>query len=148
MAGTSHKSKQDGLVGSSHDDLASHGNEEHQTQPRSSAPITGYKRQRTKAVIARGKRPDDIISNENSNESQAADVGNKNVEGADVDQPPKPKRQKKGGTEGRRNRASPARLCKLNKDLVPDQKGSSLEKNLVAFWILQRVACPEILASG
>ena len=131
MAGTSHKSKQDGPAGSSHDDLASHGNEEHQTQvctcsgsfmfflyitefvffpflliyvvsifqPRSSAPITGYKRQRTKAVIARGKRPDDIISNENSNESQAADAGNKNVEGADVDQPPKAKRQKTGGTE-------------------------------------------------
>ena len=32
MAGTSHKSKQDGPAGSSHDDLASHGNEEHQTQ--------------------------------------------------------------------------------------------------------------------
>ena len=130
MAGTSHKSKQDGPAGSSHDDLASHGNEEHQTQvctcsgsfmfflyitefvfhflliyvvsifqPRSSAPITGYKRMRTKAVAARGKRPDDIISNENSNESQAADAGNKNVECADVDQPPKAKRQKTGGTE-------------------------------------------------
>ena len=123
MAGTSHKSKQDGPAGSSHDDLASHGDEEHQTQvctcsgvfyvltvhkrfcfpflfifvvsifqPRSSAPITGYKRMRTKAVAARGKRPDDIISNENSNESQAADAGNKNVECADVDQPPKAKR--------------------------------------------------------
>ena len=32
MAGTSHKSKEDGPTGSSHDDLASHGNEEHQTQ--------------------------------------------------------------------------------------------------------------------
>ena len=68
-------------------------------QPRSSAPITGYKRMRTKAVAARGKRPNDIISNENSNESQAADAGNKNVECADVDQPPKAKRQKTGGTE-------------------------------------------------
>ena len=64
-------------------------------QPRSSAPITGYKRQRTKAVIARGKRPDDIISNE----SQVTNAGNTNVEGADVDQPPKPKCQKTGGTE-------------------------------------------------
>ena len=122
MVGTSHKSKQDGPAGSSHDDLASHGNEEHQAQvctcsgsfmfflyitdfvfhflfifvvsifqPRSSAPITRYKRMRTKAIVSRGKRPDDIISNENSNESQAADAGNKNVEGADVDQPPKPK---------------------------------------------------------
>ena len=68
-------------------------------QPQSSAPIIGYKRQRIKAVIARGKRPDDIISNENSNESQAADAVNTNVEGADVDQPPKPKCQKMGGTE-------------------------------------------------
>ncbi|XBI37301.1 hypothetical protein VPH35_122653 [Triticum aestivum] len=148
MVGTSHKSKQDGPAGSSHDDLASHGNEEHQTQPRSSAPITGYKHMRTKAVITRRKRPDDIISNENSNESQAADAGNKNVEGADVDQPPKAKRQKTGGTEGRRNRASPARLFKLNKDLVLTKRVSSSEKNLVAFWTLQRVACPEILASG
>ena len=68
-------------------------------QPQSGAPIIGYKRQRIKAVIARGKRPDDIISNENSNKSQAADVGNANVEGADADQPPKPKRQKMVGTK-------------------------------------------------
>ena len=51
-----------------------------------------YKRQRTKAIIARGKRPDDIISNKNSNESQAAYAGNANVKGVDVDHPPKPKR--------------------------------------------------------
>ena len=38
-------------------------------QPQSGAPIIGYNRQRTKIVIAWGKRPDDIISNENSNES-------------------------------------------------------------------------------
>ncbi|XBI61373.1 hypothetical protein VPH35_042179 [Triticum aestivum] len=142
MAGTSRKSKQDGPAGSSHDDLASHGNEEHQAQPRSSAPITGYKRMRTKAVVSRGKRPDDIISNENSNESQTADAGNKNVEGADVEQPPKAKRQKTGGTEGRRNRASPARLFKLNKDLVPDQKGVIIGKEFGGILDLAASSMP------
>ena len=68
-------------------------------QPRSSAPITGVKRHRPKSIITRGKRPDDIISNENSNEGQAADAVNTNDEGADADQPPKPKCQKMGGTE-------------------------------------------------
>ena len=87
IAETSQKSKQDGPPGSSHDDIASHGNEEHQTKQ-----IIWYKCQRTKAIIARGQHPDDIITNENSNESQAADAGNANVKGADVDQPPKPKR--------------------------------------------------------
>ncbi|XBI46740.1 hypothetical protein VPH35_110898 [Triticum aestivum] len=143
MARTSHKSKQDGPAGSSHDDLASHGDEEHQTQPRSSAPITGYKRMRTKAADARGKRPDDIISNENSNESQPADAGNKNVECADIDQPPKAKRQKTGGTEGRRNRASPARLFKLNKDLVPYQKGVIIGKEFGGILDLAASSMPE-----
>nr|XP_040249552.1 uncharacterized protein LOC120967028 [Aegilops tauschii subsp. strangulata] len=114
----------------------------HAQEPRSSAPITGYKRQRTKAVIARGKRPDDIISNENSNESQAADARNKNVEGADVDQPPKAKRQKTGGTEGCRNRASPARLFKLNKDFVPDQKGVIIGKEFGGILDLAASSMP------
>ena len=64
-------------------------------QPQSRAPIIGYKRQRTKALIFRGKRPDDIISNE----SLAGDGENANEQGAGVDQPPNPKRQKTGGTE-------------------------------------------------
>ncbi|XBI82065.1 hypothetical protein VPH35_090841 [Triticum aestivum] len=144
MAGTSQKSKKDGPLGSSHDDLASHGNEEHQTQPESGAPVIGYKRQRTKAIIAQEKRPDDTISNE----SQDADVGNANVKGADMDQPPKPKRQKTGGSKGHTNRASPARLFKLNKVLFLTKRVSSLQKNLLAFWTLQRVACLEILANG
>lgn len=41
---------------------------------------------------------------------------------------PNPKRQKTGGNEGRRNKASPARLFKLNKDLVSNQKGVIIGK--------------------
>ncbi|KAE8790260.1 hypothetical protein D1007_35400 [Hordeum vulgare] len=68
--------------------------------------------------------PDDI----NSNQSLGGDSENVNAEGPSVDQPQNPKRQKTGGTEGRRNRASPARLFKLNKDLIFEQKGVIIEK--------------------
>ncbi|KAI5018394.1 hypothetical protein ZWY2020_043282 [Hordeum vulgare] len=58
------------------------------------------------------------------------DSENVNAKGPTVDQPQNTKRQKTGGTEGRRNRASPARIFKLNKDLNFEQKGVMIEKEL------------------
>ncbi|KAI5020582.1 hypothetical protein ZWY2020_045470 [Hordeum vulgare] len=60
--------------------------------------------------------------------SLGGDSKNVNAEGPTVNQPQNTKRQKTGGTEGRRNRASPARLFKLNKDLNFEKKGAIIEK--------------------
>ncbi|KAE8808182.1 hypothetical protein D1007_15310 [Hordeum vulgare] len=109
----------------SHDEVASHENEEQQSQPPSGSTIIGYKRQSCKAIILRRKSPDDI----NSNQSLGGDSKNVNAEGPTVDQPQNTKRQKTGETEVFAwNRASPARLFKLNKDLNFEQKGAIIEK--------------------
>ncbi|KAE8812906.1 hypothetical protein D1007_10001 [Hordeum vulgare] len=144
MAGRSKKAKQDDPPVASHDEVASHGNEEQQSQPPSGSTMIGHKRQSCQAIILRRKSPDDI----NSNQSLGGDSENVNAEGPTVDQPQNTKRQKTGGTEGRRNMASPARLFKLNKDLNFEQKGAIIEKDLVAFWTLQRIASLVILANG
>ncbi|XP_037426613.1 uncharacterized protein LOC119291910 [Triticum dicoccoides] len=75
-----------------------------------------YKRKRQKLVITRGKRPADIGSNE---EEPVGDVNEADVT-QDAEQ--KKKRRKVTENEGPRNRSSPTRLFKLNKDLVKDQK--------------------------
>ncbi|KAE8802215.1 hypothetical protein D1007_22087 [Hordeum vulgare] len=95
-----------------------------QSQPPSGSTMIGYKRQSCQAIILRRKSPDDI----NSNQSLGRDSENVNAEGPTVDQPQNTKRQKTGGTEGRRNRESPTRLFKLNKDLNFEQKGVIIEK--------------------
>ena len=64
-------------------------------QPQSSEPLVGYKRRRSKAIISRVKRPDDIVSNE----SLPGDAENASDKSGGVDQPPNPKRQKTGGNE-------------------------------------------------
>ena len=61
----------------------------------SSEPLVGYKRRRSKAIISRGKRPDDIVSNE----SLPGDAENVSDKSGGVDKPPNPKRQKTGGNE-------------------------------------------------
>lgn len=65
------------------------------SQAQSSEPLVGYKRQRSKAIICRGKRPDDIVSNE----SLPGDAENVSDKSGGVDKPPNPKRQKTGGNE-------------------------------------------------
>ncbi|KAI4987412.1 hypothetical protein ZWY2020_020212 [Hordeum vulgare] len=121
MAGRSKKAKQDNPPVASHDEVASHGNEEQQSQPPSGSTMIGQKHQSFQAIILRRKSPDDI----NSNQSLDGDSENVNAEGPTVDQPQNTKRQKTRGTE---DRASPARLFKLNKDLNFEQKGAIIEK--------------------
>lgn len=78
-------------------------------------PSAGSKRMRQKHIISRGKRPSDIDSNEEFPEED-----DNAIELTEQDQS-KPKRRKTGENEGPRNRASPARIFKLNKGLVVDQ---------------------------
>ena len=65
------------------------------SQAQSSEPLVGYKRQRSKAIICRGKRPDDIVSNA----SLPGDAENVSDKSGGVDKPPNPKWQKTGGNE-------------------------------------------------
>ncbi|KAE8798760.1 hypothetical protein D1007_25943 [Hordeum vulgare] len=118
MAGRSKKAKQDNPPVASHDEVASHGNEEQQPQPPSGSTMIGHKRQSCQAIILRRKSPDDI----NSNQSLGGDSENVNAEGPTVDQPQNTKRQKTGGTEVF------AFVASLNKDLNFEQKGVIIEK--------------------
>ena len=69
-------------------DGASHATEARRMEAQSSEPLVGYKRQRSKAIICRGKRPDDIVSNE----SLPGDAENVSDKSGGVDKPPNPKR--------------------------------------------------------
>ncbi|KAI4979516.1 hypothetical protein ZWY2020_016269 [Hordeum vulgare] len=142
MVGRSKKAKQDDPPVASHDEVASHENEEQQSQPPSGSTMIGYKRQSCQAIIPRRKSPDDI----NSNQSLGRDSENVNAEGPTVDQPQNTKRQKTGGTKGRRNRASPARLFKLNKDLNFEQKGAIIEKEFGGLMDLAANSMPRDLS--
>lgn len=120
MDGSSKKDIQEDHHAVNRDADPSHAIEYHQEGQRST-PFIGYQHRGRKEIAARGKRPLDI----NNNLSVFTD-GDENVEkNTAVEQPPKLKRQKTGSNEDKRNRASPARLFKLNKLLVPVQQGQA-----------------------
>lgn len=103
-------------------------------------PLIGYQRRGRKEIAARGKRPLDI----HSNASLSTDGDGNAEKDTAVEQPPKAKRQKTGSNEDKRNRASPARLFKLNKLLVPDQKGVVIKREFGGLLDLAPAACLEI----
>ncbi|XP_037456772.1 uncharacterized protein LOC119327790 [Triticum dicoccoides] len=120
MDGSSKKGIQEDHHAVNRDADPSHAIEYHQEGWRST-PFIGYQHRGRKKIAARGKCPLDI----NNNPSVSID-GDGNVEkDTAVEQPPKAKCQKTRSNEDKRNKASSARLFKLNKLLVHVQQGQA-----------------------
>ncbi|KAE8797553.1 hypothetical protein D1007_27321 [Hordeum vulgare] len=104
----------------------------------SSTLLLGYYRWGNKHISVHGQCPLDI----DSNVSLCTDAEGNSQKDAATDEPPKPKRQKTISNEDKRNMASCARLFKLNKLLVLDQKGVFIKRGFEGLLDLAASSMP------